>query len=79
MICVYLKVKPAWLAEIGTRTAEIFDGETWSSIPSMSRAKVSVCVWFFPDYISFQSYEIYRGAQHKLVSHSNSSREPLKS
>jgi len=34
------KVKPAWLAEIGTRTAEAFDGESWVHLPSMSRAKV---------------------------------------
>lgn len=34
------QVKPVWLAEIGTRTAEEFDGEKWTSLPSMSRAKV---------------------------------------
>jgi hypothetical protein len=34
------KVKPVWLAEIGTRTAESFDGENWYSLPSLSRAKV---------------------------------------
>ena len=34
------KVKPVWLAEIGTRTAESFDGENWFSLPSLSRAKV---------------------------------------
>ena len=34
------KVKPVWLAEIGTRTAEKFDGSAWSSLPSMNRAKV---------------------------------------
>ena len=34
------KVKPVWLAEIGTRTAEQFDGTTWSALPSMNRAKV---------------------------------------
>ena len=34
------KVKPVWLAEIGTRTAEAFDGTNWSSLPSLSRAKV---------------------------------------
>ena len=34
------KVKPVWLAEIGTRTAEKFDGTTWTSLPSMNRAKV---------------------------------------
>lgn len=34
------KVKPAWLAEIGTRTSEKYDGKTWSSLPSLSRAKV---------------------------------------
>ena len=34
------KVKPVWLAEIGTRTAEMFDGTSWSSLPSLSRAKV---------------------------------------
>jgi hypothetical protein len=36
------KVKPVWLAEIGTRTAESFDGENWYSLPSLSRAKVRV-------------------------------------
>lgn len=34
------KVKPVWLAEIGTRTAESFDGENWFSLPSLTRAKV---------------------------------------
>ncbi|XP_023322030.1 kelch-like protein 33 isoform X2 [Eurytemora carolleeae] len=34
------KVKPVWLAEIGTRTAESFDGENWYSLPSLTRAKV---------------------------------------
>lgn len=34
------KVKPAWLAEIGTRKAEAFDGKTWTTLPNMSRAKV---------------------------------------
>lgn len=34
------KVKPLWLAEIGTRTAEKFDGTSWTPLPSMSRAKV---------------------------------------
>ena len=36
------KVKPVWLAEIGTRTAEAFDGTNWSSLPSLSRAKVGL-------------------------------------
>ena len=36
------KVKPQWLAEIGTRTAESLDADTgkWGSLPSLSRAKV---------------------------------------
>jgi len=36
------RVKPVWLAEIGTRTAESYDGktQTWRSLPSLSRAKV---------------------------------------
>ena len=34
------RVKPAWLAEIGTRTAESYDGTAWRSLPSLSRAKV---------------------------------------
>ena len=34
------RVKPVWLAEIGTRTAESFDGENWTFLPSLSRAKV---------------------------------------
>jgi len=34
------KVKPAWMAELGIRTAEKFDGTTWSPLPSMNRAKV---------------------------------------
>ena len=34
------RVKPVWLAEIGTRTAESFDGENWRSLPSLTRAKV---------------------------------------
>ena len=36
------KFKPQWLAEIGTRRTELFDGQTWSSLPSMNRAKVSI-------------------------------------
>ena len=36
------KVKPAWLAEIGTQTAESFDGENWFRLPSLSRAKVTI-------------------------------------
>ena len=39
------KVKPVWLAEIGTRTAEAFDGTNWSSLPSLSRAKVGLLTW----------------------------------
>ena len=38
------KVKPVWLAEIGTRTAESFDGENWYSLPSLSRAKVQIII-----------------------------------
>ena len=34
------KVKPAWMAELGIRTAEKFDGTSWSPLPSMNRAKV---------------------------------------
>ena len=34
------KVKPAWNSEIGTRTAQQFDGTSWSSLPAMNRAKV---------------------------------------
>ena len=34
------KVKPVWLAEIGSRTVEKFDGSMWSQLPSMNRAKV---------------------------------------
>lgn len=34
------QVKPVWLAEIGTRTAEKFDGQEWTDLPSLSRAKV---------------------------------------
>eukprot|EP00096_Caligus_rogercresseyi_P006745 TRINITY_DN2353_c0_g1_i1.p1 TRINITY_DN2353_c0_g1~~TRINITY_DN2353_c0_g1_i1.p1 ORF type:complete len:788 (-),score=160.43 TRINITY_DN2353_c0_g1_i1:106-2409(-) len=34
------KTKPAWVVELGTRTAEKFDGKTWSSLPSLTRAKV---------------------------------------
>ena len=34
------RVKPVWLAEIGTRTAESFDGDNWTFLPSLSRAKV---------------------------------------
>ena len=36
------RVKPVWLAEIGTRTAESFDGENWTFLPSLSRAKVKI-------------------------------------
>ena len=39
------KVKPVWLAEIGTRTAEAFDGTNWSSLPSLSRAKVEKSIF----------------------------------
>ena len=35
------RVKPVWLAEIGTRTAESFDGDNWTFLPSLSRAKVA--------------------------------------
>ena len=35
------KFKPQWLAEIGTRRTEMFDGERWTPLPSMSRAKVN--------------------------------------
>jgi len=34
------KVKPSWLAEIGSRTAEAFDGQQWTRLPPMNRAKV---------------------------------------
>ena len=34
------KFKPQFLAEIGTRRTEMFDGASWSPLPSMSRAKV---------------------------------------
>ena len=34
------KMKPSWLAEIGTRNAESFDGRKWTDLPAMSRAKV---------------------------------------
>ena len=34
------KFKPQWLAEIGTRKTEMFDGKTFSPLPSMNRAKV---------------------------------------
>ena len=36
------KVKPQWMAEIGTRTAEHFDGSKWENLPAMSRAKVRI-------------------------------------
>ena len=36
------KVKPAWMAELGIRTAETFDGTTWENLPSMNRAKVLI-------------------------------------
>ena len=35
------RVKPVWLAEIGTKTAESFDGTDWKRLPSLSRAKVT--------------------------------------
>ena len=38
----YSQVKPVWASEIGTRTAEQFDGTEWKSLPSMSRAKVKM-------------------------------------
>ena len=38
------RVKPVWLAEIGTRTAESFDGDNWTFLPSLSRAKVGAYV-----------------------------------
>ena len=34
------KVKPVWNSEIGTRTAEQFDGTSWDFLPAMNRAKV---------------------------------------
>jgi hypothetical protein len=34
------KFKPQFLAEIGTRRTEMFDGQSWLPLPSMSRAKV---------------------------------------
>ena len=34
------KIKPEWLPEVGVRTAESFDGETWTPLPAMNRAKV---------------------------------------
>ena len=39
------KYKPQWLAEIGTRKTEMFDGQTWSPLPSMNRAKVIITSW----------------------------------
>ena len=36
------KFKPQFLAEIGTRRTEMFDGASWSPLPSMSRAKVKI-------------------------------------
>ena len=38
------KYKPQWLAEIGTRKTEMFDGQTWTPLPSMNRAKVLITV-----------------------------------
>ena len=49
------KFKPQWLAEIGTRRTELFDGQTWSSLPSMNRAKVST------------AYVIHKGRKIVLV------------
>ena len=34
------KIKPQWLSELGTRKAEVFDGQSWSPLPFMNRAKV---------------------------------------
>ena len=52
------KFKPQWLAEIGTRRTELFDGQTWSSLPSMNRAKVSnndeIEGSFLDNHISFK-------------------------
>ena len=47
---VTLQVKPVWASEIGTRTAEQFDGSEWKSLPSMSRAKVSKIGIYFGLY-----------------------------
>ena len=45
------KVKPAWMAELGIRTAEKFDGTTWTRLPSMNRAKVKFTKIYLGTYI----------------------------
>ncbi len=58
------KVKPVWLAEIGTRTAEKFDGNKWTNLPALSRAKVK-CLFLSP-LISVDEYLLRAGGTRLL-------------
>jgi len=34
------KIKPSWVQEVGSRTAEAFNGDIWTQLPAMKKAKV---------------------------------------
>ena len=62
------KYKPQWLAEIGTRKTEMFDGQTWTPLPSMNRAKVLITVLSYQSYVNcFKSKIVMVGYTFHLM------------